>query len=157
MALSQEAIKALKKAPYDLMVFLLFALTVVTFSFYLDLDANKELNASLIPYTGWGFGNSYMFPLFYIPIMLIASKASELKTLALLRCTVLALMLLQIYNGVEDYLSVTPEDYVNPNPYLRYDALTPIYTIAVPSFWATLMLLMLGLSFLNYRKAKAKI
>lgn len=157
MPLSQEVTKALKKAPYDLILFFLFALAVVTFSFYLDLDANKELKASLIPYTGWGFGHGYSFLVFYIPLMLFLSKAREMVILILLRSAVLALMLLQVYNGVEDYFSATPEDYVNPNPYLRYDALTPIYTIAVPSFWSLLMLLMLGLSFLNYRKSKAKI
>ncbi len=157
MSLSQEVSKVLKKAPYDLIVFFLFALAVVTFSFYLQLDCNKELKASLIPYPGWLFGNCYMFPAFYIPLMLFGSKASEIKTLTLLRGTILALMLLQVYDGIRDYLSATPEDYVNPNPYLRYDALTPIYTIAVPSFWALLMLVMLGLSFIHYRKAKAKI
>jgi hypothetical protein len=157
MSLYQEVSKVLKKAPYDLIVFFLFALAIVTFSFYLQLDCNKELKASLIPYTGWLFGNCYMFPAFYIPLMLIASKASEIKTLILLRGCVLLLMLLQVYDGIRDYLSAMPEDYVNPNPYLRYDALTPIYTIAVPSFWGLLMLIMLGVSYINYRKAKAKI
>lgn len=155
MSIPAEITKALKKAPYDLIMFFLFALTVVTFSFYLDYD--KALHIQLVPYLGWGFSNGYFFPAFYIPLMLTMSKASETKTLLLLRATVLALMLLQIYNGVEAYLSATPDDYVNHNPWLRYDALTPIYTIAVPSFWSLLMLVMLGVSFIHYRKAKAKI
>ncbi len=155
MSIPAEVTKALKKAPYDLILFFFFALTVVTFSFYLDYDT--KLDRQLVPYLGWGFSNGYFFPAFYIPLMLIMSKASEKVTLILLRGVILSLMLLQVYNGVEDYLNATPEAYTIHNPYLRYDALTPIYTIAVPSFWALLMLVMLGVSFVKYRKAKAKI
>jgi len=155
MSLPAEVTKVLKKAPYDLFAFFVFSVTVVTFSFYLDYD--KALHAQLVPYLGWGFSNGYFFPALYIPLMLTMSKASETATLLLLRATVLALMLLQVYTGVEAYLSTTPEDYSNQNPWLRYDALTPIYTIAVPAFWAVLMLVMLGRSFLKNRKEKAKI
>jgi len=154
MAISQQVSKVLKKAPYDLIAFFLFSLVVVIVSLYLRLDDNKELYASLLPYLGHGFGNGYFFPLFYIPFMLSLSRASETKTLALLRCVVLALMLLQIYHGVRDYLSAAPEDYVNSNPYLRYDALTPIYTVAVPSFWALLMIILLVGAYVKHRAAK---
>lgn len=138
------------------MLFFLFCFVEVTFSFYLRLDYNKELKAALVPYTGWGFGNGYLFPLFYIPFMLFSSRASETKTLALLRCTVLLLMLLQVYDGIRDYLSATPEDYVNSNPYLRYDTLTPIYTIAIPAFWSLLMVLMLVRAYVKYKATKSQ-
>lgn len=157
MAIPQQVSKVLKKAPYDLILFFLFCLVVVTFSFYLELDFNKELKAKLVPYTGWGFGNGYFFPLFYIPFLLFSSRASEIKTLALLRCAVLALMLLQVYQGIRNYLSVTPEDYFNSNPYLRFDTLTPIYTIAVPAFWSVLMVLMLLRAYVHYRASKVQI
>jgi len=154
MELSQQVSKVLKKAPYDLIAFFLFSLVVVIVSLYLRLDVNKQLYSSLLPYLGHGFGNSYFFPLFYIPLMLFSSRASETKTLALLRSVVLALMLLQIYHGLRDYLNITPQDYTNPNPYLRYDTLTPIYTIAVPSFWALLMIILLVGAYVKHRASK---
>jgi hypothetical protein len=155
MSIPTEVTKVLKKAPYDLILYFFFALTVVTFSYYLDYDT--KLHNQLVPYLGWRFGISYMFPVFLIPLMLFTSKATEFVTLTLLRSCVLLYMYFEAYDGVQDYLSVTPEAYTNHNPYLRYDALTPIYTIAVPSFWALLMVVMLGVSFIHYRKAKAKI
>jgi hypothetical protein len=154
MAIPQQVTKVLKKAPYDLIAFFLFSLVVVTFSLYLRLDVNKQLYASLLPYLGHGFSNGYFFPLIFIPLMLSSSQASETKTLAVLRCMLLVLLSFPVYDGVQDYLNITPEDYTNPNPYLRYDALTPIYTIAVPTFWSLLMVFMLLRSSVKHRAAK---
>ena len=130
----------LKKLPYDIIVFFLFCMAISVFSFYLNLDINKELKSTLMPYTGWGFGRGYMTAMLFILIGLMTAKGTTYKTLQVLRIFIIILMLLNTYNGIEDWLSITPEDYTNPNPYVRYDALTPIYTIITPSFWVVVML-----------------
>jgi hypothetical protein len=61
-------------------------------------------------------------------------------------------MSVNIYDGVQDWLSITPEDYTNPNPYLRYDTLTPIYTIITPSFWVVVMLTALVWNYFQSKK-----
>jgi len=130
---------AYKKAPLDIISFYLFAIAISVFSFYLNLDSNKNLKATLVPYTGWGFGIGYLFLIFAISSSLFTYRVSVTKTLRNLRVYIIIFMLINVYEGFQDWLSVTPEDYTNPNPYLRYDTLTSIYTIAVPLFWALLM------------------
>ncbi|TBX71323.1 hypothetical protein EZL74_02115 [Flavobacterium silvisoli] len=144
----------LRKIPYDIIAFFFFAVAVSVFSFYLNLDINKKLKASLIPYTGWGFGRGYMFFLFFIPICLLSFKGTVVKTLGILRIFIIISVLMQLFDGVQDWLQVAPEDYTNPNPYLRYDKLTPIYTIGVPLFWLVLMLIMLVISYLQFKNEK---
>jgi hypothetical protein len=133
----------LKKLPYDIIVFFIFCFAISVFSFYLRLDINKELKSSLMPYTGWGFGRGYMSAMLFIAIGLMSSKSSISRTLQFLRIIVIILMSINVYDGVQDWLRITPEDYTNPNPYLRYDTLTPIYTIASPLFWIIIMILSL--------------
>lgn len=156
MALPKELSDVLKKVPFDIIAFFLFSMTVVTLSFYLRLDFNKELKTSLMPYTGWGFGRGYMFLLFFVPLILFSSKTTESKTLAILRVFILISMLMECFNGVQDYIQITPEDYTNPNPYLRYDTLTPVYTIAVPFFWSLLMTIALVRFYLKNKEDKKR-
>lgn len=142
----------LKKVPFDIILFHLFAVAITAFSFYLDLDRNKELRTALIPYTGWGFGNRYMFPVFFIPIGLFSFNTKWSTTLLIVRGFIILEMLMECYNGFEDWRSVTPEDYTNPNPYLRYDTLTPIYTMAMPLFWIVVVAVALLWSLVQRKK-----
>lgn len=142
----------LKKLPYDIIVFFLFCMAISAFSFYLNLDINKELKSTLMPYTGWGFGRGYMTAMLFIMIGLTAAKGSTSRTLQFLRILSIILMSVNIYDGVQDWLSITPEDYTNPNPYLRYDTLTPIYTIITPSFWVLVMLAALVWNYFQNKK-----
>ena len=145
----------LKKLPYDLILFFIFCMAISLFSFYLNLDMNKELKSTLMPYTGWGFGRGYMTAMLFILMGLMTAKGTTYKTLQVLRIVVIILMLLNIYNGIEDWLMITPEDYTNPNPYLRYDALTPIYTIITPSFWSIVMLIAFVWTYFKNKKQQA--
>ncbi|WP_162126710.1 hypothetical protein [Flavobacterium phycosphaerae] len=142
----------LKKLPYDIILFFLFAFAITIFSFYLNLDINKKLKASLMPYTGWGFGRGYFFILFFIPLCLLSFKGTVDKTLRILRIAIIISMLMQLYIGIQDWLQVAPEDYTNPNPYLRYDTLTPIYTIFTPLFWTLLMAITLLWNYFKNKK-----
>ena len=105
-----------------------------------------------MPYTGWGFGRGYMSAMIFILIGLMSSRSSASKTLQILRIIVIVLMSVNLYDGVQDWLLITPEDYTNPNPYLRYDILTPIYTIFTPLFWILLMAGTLGWHFFKSKK-----
>ncbi|MBP6460030.1 MAG: hypothetical protein KA264_08050 [Crocinitomicaceae bacterium] len=144
----------LKKLPYDIITFFIFCLAISVFSFYLRLDINKELKSTLMPYTGWSFGRGYLSAMFFILFGLLLFKSSVNKTLQILRIFIILLMSVNVYDGVQDWLSVSPEDYTNPNPYLRYDTLTPIYTIFTPLFWTLLMAITLSW---NYFKKKNKL
>lgn len=154
MESTPKATTILKKLPYDIIAFFLFAIAVSAFSFYLDLDVNKELKATLIPYTGWGFGNGYLFLVLFIPLAILSFKTTLTKTLRILRIMIILPMLLNAYHGFRDWLEVVPEDYTNPNPYLRYDELTPIYTVATPVFWILLMATTLTWQALKSKKEK---
>jgi hypothetical protein len=142
---------AFKKLPLDIIAFYLFAIVISAFSFYLRLDFNKELKASLMPYTGHGVGSGYLFLILAISVGLFSYRVSIARTLRNLRVFIIIFMLLDVYSGVEDWWQVTPGDYLNPNPYLRYDASTPVYTVGVPLFWA---LLMTGMLMYHYFKNK---
>jgi hypothetical protein len=146
---------AYKKLPFDIIAFYLFAIAISVFSFYLRLDVNKELKASLMPYTGWGFGRGYLFMILAITGSLFTYRVSVDRTLRNLRIFIIIFMLIDVYSGVEDWRSITPEDYTNPNPYLRYDTLTPVYTIGVPLFWALLMAGTLLWHYFKNRKEKS--
>ena len=146
----------LKKLPYDIIVFFLFCMAISMFSFYLNLDINKELKNTLMPYTGWGFGRGYMTAMVFILIGLMAAKGSTGRTLQFLRIMFIIFMLISVYDGVQDWLSITPEDYTNPNPYLRYNALTPIYTIITPSFWVVVMLTAFVWNYFQNKKSNLK-
>jgi hypothetical protein len=145
---------AIKKLPLDIIAFYLFAIAISVFSFYLRLDFNKALKASLMPYTGHGFGRGYLFLILAISASLFSYSVSVARTLRNLRVFIIIIMLLDVYSGVEDWLTVTPEDYLNPNPYLRYDALTPIYTIGISSFWVLLMTGLLAYHYFKNKKEK---
>ncbi len=146
----------LKKLPYDIIVFFLFCMAISLFSFYLNLNINKELKSSLMPYTGWGFGRGYMTAMLFILIGLMSAKGSTSKTIQVLRILVIVLMSVNVYDGVQNWLLITPEDYTNPNPYLRYDTLTPIYTIFTPLFWIIVMLIALVWNYFKNKKQQAK-
>jgi len=149
---SPKVVMAIKKLPFDIIAFYLFAIAVSFFSFYLNLDSNKNLKASLMPYTGWGFGRGYLFLILTISLSLFTYRVSVARTLRNSRIFIIIIMLLNVYEGIEDWRSITPEDYTNPNPYLRYDTLTPVYTIAVPLFWALLMAVTLLWHYLKNRR-----
>jgi hypothetical protein len=153
MEISKKVFAVLKKAPYDIILFYIFSTLVVVFSWYLRLDSNKALRETLIPYTGWGFGNAYQFGIFFIPLCLFSFGGNVTKTINLLRFYIMITMLIECYNGYQDWLSISPEDYTNHNPYLRYDSLTPVYTIFTPLFWTLLMAWTLSW---NYFKRKKK-
>jgi hypothetical protein len=87
----------------------------------------------------------------FISLSLFTYRANVTRTLRNLRIFIIIFMLLDIYSGVEEWRQIVPEDYTNPNPYLRYDALTPVYSIGVPLFWA---LLMAGMLLYHYFKNK---
>ncbi|NNT70835.1 hypothetical protein HKT18_01275 [Flavobacterium sp. IMCC34852] len=131
-------------------------MAISLFSFYLNLNINKELKSSLMPYTGWGFGRGYMTAMLFILIGLMSAKGSTSKTIQVLRILVIVLMSVNVYDGVQNWLLITPEDYTNPNPYLRYDTLTPIYTIFTPLFWIIVMLIALVWNYFKNKKQQAK-
>ena len=142
-----------KNIPLDIKLFFVFSCLITLASWYLELDANKSLRELTIPYTGWQFGMHYDFSVFFIPLGLLTFKKPN-NTIVFLRLFLVSGMLLQLIDGFQDWFSITPEDYISTNPYLRYDKMRPIYTIILPLFW---VLVIIGSLLNSYLKKKNQV
>lgn len=121
-------------------------------------NQNRDLYEKIIPYTGWNPSGAFEFFPFYFIILTLSVKEDNKKTInSLLRVYIIIMLGFMLSDGIEDWLSISPEDYTSTNPYLRYDALTPIYTIALPLFWILVMVGALLNSFLKKRSQNRSI
>ncbi|PWA06906.1 hypothetical protein [Flavobacterium psychrotolerans] len=128
----------IKNSPLDLKLLFLFSFLMTIASIYIHLGSNKDLYRSIIPYTGWSPGQEYLSLLFFIPFF--SQNITNLqKSIILTRRLSAALLGISLISGIIFWTLVSPEDYTNPNPYLRYDSLTPIFTIALPLFWILIL------------------
>lgn len=131
--IAKDLFKSLKNNPLDIKLLLIFSILMTLASLYIELEANKDLYETIIPYTGWSPGYFSMFIVFII-IWSYTIKNQQRSTLLLRGYSVFTFGVYLSF-GISDWNSVLPEDYTNANPYLRYDSLRPIYTIALPLFW----------------------
>ncbi len=131
--IAKDIFTSLKNNPLDIKLLLLFSIIMTLASTYIELQANKDLYETIIPYTGWSPGYFFMYIVFII-IWSYTIK-NQLRSTLLLRSYSIFTFGVHLFRGITDWNSVFPEDYTNPNPYLRYDSLRPIYTIALPLFW----------------------
>lgn len=142
----------IKDTPLDIKCLFIFAFLMTIASSYIHLESNKDLYKKIIPYTGWSPGREYMSLLLFIPLYFLTIKDSN-KTNIIVRSLCLVFLGLSLFSGVADYNLIVPEDYTSSNPYLRYDSLTPIFTIALPLFW--IIVIASGL-IISYRRGNQK-
>lgn len=131
--IAKDIFTSIKNNPLDIKLLLLFSTLMTLASEYIHLESNKDLYETIIPYTGWSPGYFFMFIVFTI-IWSYTIKNQQRSTL-LLRSYSIITFGVHLQYGITDWNSVLPEDYTNSNPFLRYDSLRPIYTIALPLFW----------------------
>ena len=135
---AKDIFRSLKNNPLDIKLLLLFSLLITVLSIYINLDSNKDLHESIVPYTGWIPGHEYRPILFFIVLYSYTMKNHQISIL-FIRGMSAAFIGFSLFNGVIDWTTISPEDYTNPNPYLRYDSLRPLFTIALPLFWVLII------------------
>lgn len=150
----------IRNTPTEIKLFFLFSLLITVSSKILRLKAYKNLEEQIIPITGWVPESTYGWFIFFIPFCIIVfsllpvQNENPPKYVPILRFTITLMMITGIILGIMEFLRVTPEDYTDSNPYLRYDSFRPAYTIGLPLIW----LLVIGGSFvkslLNHNKNK---
>ncbi len=131
---AKETLISIKKKPLDIKLLLLFSFLITFLSIYISLDSNKDLHESIIPYTGWIPGQDYRHILFFIVLYSYIIRNHQ-KSILFIRGMSAAFIGFSLFNGVIDWTTISPEDYTNPNPYLRHDSLRTLFTIALPLFW----------------------
>jgi hypothetical protein len=129
-----EVLINIKKNPLDIKLLLLFSIVITFISELIQLDSNQNLFVSIIPFTGWSPGREYKMIFFFIILYSYIFRNHQ-KRLLILRGICTFYIGLSLYDGVSDWNTILPEDYTNPNPYLRNDSLRPIYTICLPLIW----------------------
>ena len=128
----------IKDTPLDIKLLFVFSFLMTIASIYVHLESNRDLLKKIIPYTGWSLGQGYLSLLFFIPFYSLNIKTLQKSVLYTRRLSV-ALLGINLMSGIILWILTHPEDYTNHNPYLRYDSLTPVFTIALPLFWILLM------------------
>jgi hypothetical protein len=132
--IAKDIFTSIKNNPLDIKLLLLFSTLITLTSKYIHLESNKDLYKTIIPYTGWSPGQYYFMFIVFIIIWSYTMKNQQ-RSILLLRCYFVFVFGVHLRYGITDWNNVLPEDYTNANPYLRYDSLRPIYTIALPLFW----------------------
>ena len=137
--IAKDIFTSLKNNPLDIKLLLLFSTLMTLASKFIDLESNKDLYITIIPYTGWSPGRYYFMFIVFIVIWSYTIKNRQRSTL-FLRGYFIFTFAVQLFRGITDWNSVLPEDYTNTNPYLRYDSLRPLFTIALPLFWILIII-----------------
>ncbi len=131
---AKEVLTSVNKNPLDIKLLLLFSIVIVFISELIQLDSNRDLYQSIIPYTGWSPGREYKMIFFFI-ILYSYTFRNHQKKLLIIRVMSVIYMVFSLYDGISDWTTILPEDFTNANPYLRYDPLRTIYTICLPLIW----------------------
>ena len=137
--IAKDIFTSLKNNPLDIKLLLLFSTLMTLASKFIDLESNKDLYITIIPYTGWSPGRYYFMFIVFIIIWSYTIKNQQRSSL-FLRGYFIFTFAVQLFRGITDWNSVLPEDYTNTNPYLRYDSLRPLFTIALPLFWILIII-----------------
>jgi hypothetical protein len=143
---AKEVLISIKKNPLDIKLLLLFSILITVVIIFIHLDWNEDLDESIVPYTGWNPGSDYRHILFFIVFSSFTIKNHQ-KSILFIRGMSAVFIGFSLYDGVIDWTTISPEDFTNTNPYLRYDPLRPIFTIALPLFW---MLIITGSQLNDY-------
>lgn len=128
---AKEVLTSVKKNPLDIKLLLLFSIVITFISELIQLDSNRDLYQSIIPFTGSQPGRKYDNLIIFIIVFSYHLRDHQ-NRLLIIRGICTFYIGLSLYDGISDWTTILPEDYTNPNPYLRYDPLRTIYTICLP-------------------------
>ena len=130
-----------KKLPLDLKALIVISFLAFVFTLISHSLLPKTAYKAIIPITGWSPG--YEYSNFFIIILLFLVRPDYNKTIRLLRYLILGSFLLVAISNTEEWLAISPEDFTNPNPYLRYSKWQPFYAIVLPIVWIVINSVML--------------
>lgn len=122
-----KRVRAVLSADPALCVFLLFAASVNAFE---ELAA-RAVQEFVLPHTGWVPSAPYAFALFLVLYALLWGANTKARWLAI------PFLSLQIAFGLRDWISLGPR--ASENPYLHVSEWRPLWTVAIPLFWITVI------------------
>ena len=137
--------------PVDLKITAMISIICYSFTLFHRIFLPKTIYEEIIPYTGWSPGGEYGFIPIFILIGLLSTVNDKFRRhIRISRVLIIGTFLLHLSSGIFDWLEEAPEMYNDPNPYLRYAPLRPIYSILIPIIWISINSMML----LRERKLK---
>ena len=150
---AKQVLTAVKKNPLDIKLLLLFSFLIIVIDIIIGFDSNKNIYEIIIPYTGSQPKRPYFSVFFFIIIYSYVFRNHK-KILLFIRGICVFFIGFSLYDGIFDWITILPEDYTNPNPYLRYHILAPVYTIALPLFWILVLTGSQLADYFNNKKTK---
>jgi hypothetical protein len=124
-----------KQAPLRLKMFIYFCIAVSLFSYLSLFVLPKYIKEAIIPITGWGLGDLYLFPL----IVAFGAMFRNRDSIGFSMFYILHFMLFSfILFGAYDFYTYTGE--FEGNPYLYHSPWRPFWTMGVPLFWMIVLL-----------------
>jgi hypothetical protein len=124
-------------APLELNVFLIFSFVATVISLTIEIFCSRAFNLSIFPITGWSIHMPYIVT-FYLMFnsMVRTSKPWSTK----IEAPYNNILFLLLYVGINVVSMLTWDGDDNGNPYLIRSPWRPIWTIALPVFWAIILL-----------------
>ncbi len=128
--------------PKGVIAYIIFVGLLNISGLFVNNKINLELYKMVIPYLGWSPWNQYGSFLLIVLFSLssVLSENSFIGKGKLVLYYGLSITLVLSIEGAIEYFEIMPEDYLNPNPFLRYTIYTPFFKIFIPAFWGGLLL-----------------
>ena len=124
-----------KQAPLRLKMFIYFCIAVSLFSYLSLFILPKYIREAIIPITGWGIGDLYLFPLIVVLGVMLRNRDSH--PFSVFHGLHFMLFIFILF-GAYDFYSYTGgfEGY----PYLYHSPWRPFWTMGVPLIWMIVLL-----------------
>ena len=130
-----------KKLPLDLKVLVVISFLAFVFTLLSHSLLPKTIYKDIIPITGWSPGYEYCN--FFIVILMFLVSPDYKRSIRLLRYLIIGSFVLVAISNTTEWFAISPEDFTNPNPYLRYSKWQPFYAIVLPIVWIVINSVML--------------
>jgi hypothetical protein len=130
-----------KKLPLDLKVLAVISFLAFVFTLLSHNLLPKTAYKAIIPITGWSPGYDYNF--FFILILVLLVRPDYNKQVRMMRYFIIGLFLLVVVANTVEWFDIAPEEFTDPNPYLRYSKWQPLYAIVLPIVWIVINSVML--------------
>jgi hypothetical protein len=126
--LARRIMEPLLAAPWMLLAYIFFAVSVTIGDFALLPFAPETFRAWLVPYTGWVPAMFYAYILFFALMLVYQPRGRRA-----MRSAVALMLFLQIVWGVCEYSFRSMDTF--GNPYLTISAWRLVWTMIIPCLW----------------------
>jgi thiol-disulfide isomerase/thioredoxin len=117
--------------PFGILALAVFSTLITAVEYTLHFTGSAELLSPFIPYTGWSPSGPYQFTIFFAIYYFITQQRKILYLIA-------GNLLLYLCFGVVEVFKPALEHF--GSPYLMISPWRPLWFIALPAFWLTIVL-----------------